>query len=622
MQAKKLYPFQRDGVTFLTTKSTEMQMWPHKLLAFDPGLGKTVVTCVAAKEVKAKTALVVCPAPIKNTWRRQLLDWQVTTADKIFIVNSNSDVIPASATHVIVNYDLCTPVERFGKLDDQIFKQLKQRWWEVFVVDEAQRLKGVKSRRSKACIGVKGIATRAYWKWALSGTIVPNRPIELYPLLKSMCPMLIEPYTGWEEFGQRFCNGFMEGYGGWNFKGASHIDELRNRIQHYMMVRRLEDVYKEMPETFMSDVYFDIGVMAETVANTPCATMRKLVGLAKMPFVIDYLVDRLQEEDEKILVFTQHRDVTEGICNALVKYGAVKFYGGMSNEAKAHALATFKTMPGCRVLVANMQAAGEGVDGMQFATRNVVFAEVDWVHGVIEQCIGRVRRIGQEHVIRVAKCIAEGTTDEMSLDEIMEYARRSRGHVIERLLTPFMEVLNNEEEDMGLLERAVDALESIAASLAGERVIAQVMNETKPEEKPKGGGKKGAGGATANVDAKKESAVAAGGASDSVATQSDPKSTATSTETAATSAGASSEAGAQSISLAELQDYARKVLVKHGGSAVRDQGIRAAIKKEVLDVLGATKFELVDGSRYDEAAGLLKTLDETHGKDAANDDLI
>src|SRR5216684_4110659 len=63
----KLYPFQREGIEWLSTRT-------GALLADDMGLGKTVQIAVSLPEGVA--AIVVCPAVAKGVWQREIAKWR------------------------------------------------------------------------------------------------------------------------------------------------------------------------------------------------------------------------------------------------------------------------------------------------------------------------------------------------------------------------------------------------------------------------------------------------------------------------------------------------------------------------------------------------------------------
>ena len=55
--------------------------------------------------------------------------------------------------------------------------------------------------------------------------------------------------------------------------------------------------------------------------------------------------------------------------------------------------------------------AGAGVDGLQGACRTVVFGELDWSPGVLEQAVGRVHRDGQDSAVTVYYLLADSGSD-------------------------------------------------------------------------------------------------------------------------------------------------------------------------------------------------------------------
>ena len=127
--------------------------------------------------------------------------------------------------------------------------------------------------------------------------------------------------------------------------------------------------------------------------------------MAKLPYVLDFLNDLLEEE-EKVVVFAHHRDVID----AIVKAGEnrVALVGGMTEKQKDAAVQAFQNGP-ARVFVGQIVAAGTGLT--LTAARTVLFAELDWVPGNVTQAEDRCHRIGQKDTVRVFHLVAEGSID-------------------------------------------------------------------------------------------------------------------------------------------------------------------------------------------------------------------
>lgn len=416
-----LFPFQETGVEFLLEE-------PHRLLCDEMGLGKTIQALYAAAELGCCSILIICPAIIKDTWAKMVDEWTTFGPESIQILRMKKDVIENKRV-IIVNYELLYSEKGTGN----ILKQLLQRRFDLAIIDEAHRLKNISSKISNIVLAKTGkrnpLLSICYRKWFLTGTPIPNRPIELFPIIRTMAPQIIAPYTTYEAFGNRFCDPKPNDYG-INYDGASNVEELKERLSNFMLRREITDVYDQLPDKIISPIYCKIELDIDE-QDTPLATLRKAIGDAKIPFVVEYIQDRIEKEPKKIVVFAYSRSVIEGIANhdKLAKYEPVFIYGSLSYEDKAFALKEFKTNPNCKVIILQYNAAGTGTDGLQQNSNCMVMAEPDWSAGTFDQAIGRLHRIGQTELVRVYPIIARETLDESMFGV---YNRKSR--VIEKVL--------------------------------------------------------------------------------------------------------------------------------------------------------------------------------------------
>jgi len=211
------------------------------------------------------------------------------------------------------------------------------------------------------------------------------------------------------------------------------------------MIRRLKkDVIKELPDKQYEFAYIEPnGAIAEVIRKermldfdpirdlkNPGApiwgmisTIRREMGEAKMPRAIEHLKYLLDiEEVDKVVVFSHHRSVMDGIKRALEDYGIVEWRGGMSDGAKEHSKEQFQTNPNVRVFSGQLEAAGFGLDGLQNVASRVVFVEPAWVPGTNDQAVDRLHRIGQQFPVIAQFLVVEGSLDERVLGTVLDKA--------------------------------------------------------------------------------------------------------------------------------------------------------------------------------------------------------
>ena len=250
----------------------------------------------------------------------------------------------------------------------------------------------------------------------------------------------------------RYCAG-REGTHGWEVDGASHLDELQDRLRAAVMVRRLKkDVLTELPAKRRSVVVLpaDGAGAAKTLAAESAgydaaqsavesarlavelakaggedsyvaavqrlheasgaafaeiSKLRHATALAKVPQVLEYLRDLV--ESEKIVIFAHHLDVLAAIAAEFT--GCAVLTGECSQEQRQAAVDRFQNSADCRLFVGSIKAAGVGLT--LTAASHVVFAELDWVPGNVTQAEDRCHRIGQHDAVLVEHLVLDGSLD-------------------------------------------------------------------------------------------------------------------------------------------------------------------------------------------------------------------
>lgn len=137
------------------------------------------------------------------------------------------------------------------------------------------------------------------------------------------------------------------------------------------------------------------------------AIIRHKLALAKVPYVCDHIEDLLENKD-KLVCFVHHNDVAEQIYEKF-KDRAVLVYGPTKMEDRQSNIDKFWKDDKCELFIGSLKVTGLGIN-LQVAS-NIVFAELDWVPGVITQAEDRCHRIGQDKSLLVQHLVASNSMD-------------------------------------------------------------------------------------------------------------------------------------------------------------------------------------------------------------------
>lgn len=158
----KLFVFQRRDVEFLASRSRVMN-------CNEQGLGKTIETLASLPYGAA--VLVLCPKEAKGTWLRECQEWREDFVPSLLEGRKNFR-LPCAHEMLIANFDILPDRKTLDTmpLPAPLF----------LIVDEFHKVKGWKAKRSQC---TEALSLRASNATALSGTPLPNTPLELWSCL-------------------------------------------------------------------------------------------------------------------------------------------------------------------------------------------------------------------------------------------------------------------------------------------------------------------------------------------------------------------------------------------------------------------------------------------------------
>ncbi|CAB4028200.1 Hypothetical predicted protein, partial [Paramuricea clavata] len=133
----------------------------------------------------------------------------------------------------------------------------------------------------------------------------------------------------------------------------------------------------------------------------------------KITAVRQYIADILDNSDKKFLVFAHHVDVMKAIEQEVVKRRVkyIRIAGDVRSVLRGSLVHQFQTDSSTRVAILSILAASMGIT--LTAADHIIFSELHWTPGVMQQAEDRVHRIGQENSVLVQYLVARGTIDEV-----------------------------------------------------------------------------------------------------------------------------------------------------------------------------------------------------------------
>ncbi|XP_055770447.1 DNA annealing helicase and endonuclease ZRANB3-like isoform X1 [Salvelinus fontinalis] len=424
---QRLMPFQKEGVKFALSKNGRC------MIADEMGLGKTVQAISVAYAYRQEwPLLIVVPSSLKYLWIEEMERWipELNPGD-INLVETKRDTLGISSSKVtVLGYGLLTTDAR------PLVEALTRQRFNVVVVDESHYLKSRNAARSKILVPLIQNAKRAI---LLTGTPALGRPEELFMQIEALYPRM---FGTWSDYAKQYCNAHYRFLGNrrqWDCRGASHLEELHQRLSEIMIRRLKVQVLPQLPPKIRQRIPFDLpkdaakeasGSLEEwerlmrTMGSGVSATdnpfaevmglvtrMYKQTAIAKAGAVKDYIKMLLETEKLKFLVFAHHLTMLQACSEAVIEAKAsyIRIDGSVPSSERIHLVHQFQNDPETRVAVLSIQAAGQGLTFT--AATHVVFAELYWNPGHVKQAEDRAHRIGQTASVHVHYLIAKGTFD-------------------------------------------------------------------------------------------------------------------------------------------------------------------------------------------------------------------
>ena len=409
-------------------RSALRRMRGRAILADEVGLGKTIEAGLILAELRlrglAGRTLVITPAGLVAQWQEEL--------ERKFGVPTTT---PGQDVDRGVLVASLAAARR-----DPLKSQLTADPWDLIIVDEAHRVRAPRSASGQL---IRQLRSR--YLLLLTATPVENRLQDLYEMVSLVAPGLLGTAA---QFRAAHGTAPLTTPG----KEPRNTAALRKQTAEVMIRHRRSEVSVLLPQRLAETVrvepsgaerqwYADLTARVRAEGRTTASAQRlalrsvaKLAGsspaaaaptLAKIgwddlarrgslltaPAKVAVLLDRLgrfTQAGQKVLVFTAFRQTLELLTDHVP--GAAVYHGSLPRAEKERVIAAFRDE--AQVLLST-ESAGEGRN-LQFC-HVMVNMDLPWNPMQIEQRLGRLHRVGQEHDVLLTNLVASGTIEEQVL---------------------------------------------------------------------------------------------------------------------------------------------------------------------------------------------------------------
>jgi SNF2 family DNA or RNA helicase len=408
------------------------------ILADEVGLGKTIEAGLVLGELRlrglADRVLVLTPAGLVGQWREEL-ERKFALPSVLAAAGEGEARAGAGAPPVVV-------ASLAAARRDPLRAAIVEHGWDLVIVDEAHRLKNPRSASAQL---VRALPAR--YLLLLTATPVENRLAELFQLVSLVRPGLLGTAS---EFRARH-GATADGRPARN-AAALRLAMRELMIRHrrselaVMLPKRLAETVRVTPtaeEALLYRLISDrVREQAREAAPSRLLALRSVQRLAgsslwaaasslhklgwgdlaeraaglrvtgKARRLLE-LLEAHHARGQKVVVFTAFRRTLEQLGDLLDERNlpAVRYHGALARAAKDAAIAAFRDSA---PILLTTEAAGEGRN-LQFCHTMVNF-DLPWNPMQIEQRLGRIHRIGQQHDVLLTNLVARGTLEERLLE--------------------------------------------------------------------------------------------------------------------------------------------------------------------------------------------------------------
>ncbi len=429
----RLRPYQQVGLKWLTLLDS---LRFGACLADDMGLGKTVQIIALLNNLRrqkgAAPSLLVLPASLIHNWVAEFVKFAPEIGYGIAHPSAGEAALGKNYDpRQLKKFDVILTTYGLVKR----YPWLQEYRWNYVILDEAQAIKNANTAQTKA---VKKL--HAVNRIILTGTPIENRLADLWSLFDFLNPGLLGTRKEFTAF----------------IKRSRDLSTLRTVISPFILRRLKTDknIISDLPDKIEVNTFAKLSkqqlVLYQNLVNELKAALHEseggmqrkglvLASLLKFKQICNHpdqylgggstggfaekesgkfqrlreICGTILEKREKVLIFTQFREITEQLANFLEEvFGRQGFvlHGSVPVKKRREMIERFQSDNYYPFFILSIKAGGTGLN--LTAANHVIHFDRWWNPAVENQATDRAFRIGQKKSVVVHKFITEGTIEE------------------------------------------------------------------------------------------------------------------------------------------------------------------------------------------------------------------
>ena len=443
--------YQQAGLDWLRTMR---ELGFGALLADDMGLGKTVQILAMLEYLRClepgTTSLLIVPASLIGNWEKEI---QRFTPELDFTILHGQNRSDSSSSLFITSYGMVSRIT-----------WIRERKWDVLIADEAQAVKNPSTAQSAAVRKLN-----SSFKIAMTGTPIENRLSDLWSIFDYLNSGMLGTINEFDEYIRNINNDnekIRELVNPFILRrlktDKAIISDLPDKIEikeYSVLTRRQTILYQQVISELKEKLENTEGIERKGLILSEIMKLKQLCNhpdqfLGQQDFDPEHsgkfdllrdICETIREKRERVLVFTQFRQMTEPLSKFLEGVFGRKgliLHGGTSVKKRTDLVERMNGDEYCPYMILSLKAGGVGLN--LTGACHVIHFDRWWNPAVENQATDRAFRIGQTRNVMVHKFITEGTIEE-KIDSMIERKQQFAADIIQSTGEKWITEMSNEE---------------------------------------------------------------------------------------------------------------------------------------------------------------------------------